>query len=87
MAKRETQVQMLPKGLRAWRKQRGFTQVELAKRVGCSETLIALIETGRRQPGIDNAKAIAEALGVDLEAFATITGDDAEEDDDSDLAA
>lgn len=91
MGKREWQVQVLPEGLRAWRKQRDLTQVELAKRVGCSETLIALIETGRRQPGIENARAIAEHLGVALEAFAIVTevgdSEDSEDDDEDEEQA
>jgi transcriptional regulator with XRE-family HTH domain len=41
-----------------------------------SESLIALIETGRRQPSVENAQAIADALGVELEALATIAPDD-----------
>lgn len=68
-------VEMLPKGLAAWRATRSMTQYELARRVGCSDTLIALIETGRRQPGYDNALAIAAALDIDLEAFAIVVGD------------
>ena len=72
-------VTVLPEGLRQWRKVRDITQIELAKRVGCSDTLIALIETGRRQPGIENARAIADVLGVPLEAFALVDGDEDEE--------
>jgi transcriptional regulator with XRE-family HTH domain len=72
---RKHQVTVLPAGLREWRKVRGLTQVELAKRAGCSDTLVALIETGRRQPGIDNARAIADVLGVPLDAFAVVHGD------------
>lgn len=63
---------MLPKGVKAWRNERKMSQMDLAKAAGCSEGLIAQIETGRRQPGLDNAVAIARALGVDLDAFATI---------------
>lgn len=37
-----------------------------------SESLIALIETDRRQPSLRNAEAIAKALGVDVEALADI---------------
>ena len=80
------QVQVLPTGLKAWRRERDLTQAELAKRVGCSDTLIALIETGRRQPGYDNAIAIAELLGVELEAFA-IVSEAAEGDDDDEVPA
>ena len=76
---RRQQVTVLPEGLRQWRKVRDITQVELAKRVGCSDTLIALIETGRRQPGIENARAIADVLGVPLEAFALVADEDEEQ--------
>jgi transcriptional regulator with XRE-family HTH domain len=69
---RQQQVTVLPLGLKAWRKERKFSQGALAERAGCSETLIALIETGRRQPGLGNALAIAEALEVPLQAFAVV---------------
>lgn len=63
---------MLPDGVKAWRGERKMSQMDLAKAAGCSEGLIAQIETGRRQPGLENAVAIAEALGVKLSAFAII---------------
>lgn len=78
MPKRK-QVQVLPEGLREWRKVRDITQQALAKKVQCSDTLIALIETGRRQPGYENAVAIAAALGVPLEAFAIVGEDEVDE--------
>lgn len=81
------QVQVLPAGLRAWRGVRDLTQVELARRAGCSDTLIALIETGRRQPGYDNALAIAKVLGVELDAFALVTNPHAADEDDEVPAA
>lgn len=73
---KQPQVRVLPDALKAWRGERDLTQVELAKRVGCSETLIALIETGRRQPGYENAVAIADTLGVKLTAIAIVEPDD-----------
>lgn len=69
---KERQVTVLPDGLRAWRAERGFSQADLAVRADCSETLIALIETGKRQPGLGNAIAIARALSVKLTAFAIV---------------
>ncbi len=68
----QNQVTVLPAGLRAWRTERDLTQGALAKKASCSESLIALIETGKRQPGLGNAFAIARALGVPLEAFAIV---------------
>ena len=66
------QVSVLPDGIKAWRGERKMSQMDLARAAGCSEGLIAQIETGRRQPGLENAVAIADALGVKLSAFAVI---------------
>lgn len=63
------QVTLLPKALQAWRKERQWSQATLAKKAGVSEGLIAQIETGRRQPGIENALALASAIGVDIGAI------------------
>lgn len=71
---RQQQVTVLPAGLRAWRNQRKMSQAALAARTGhqISEALVAQIETGRRQPGLANARAIAAALEIPLEAFAIV---------------
>lgn len=37
-----------------------------------SESLVALIETGRRQPSLRNAEALAAALDVPLDALADV---------------
>lgn len=69
-------VQVPGGGLAAVRKAKGFTQVTLAEAVRCSDTLIALIETGRRQPSYETACAIAAALGVPLDTIATVTDEE-----------
>lgn len=71
---RQQQVNMLPTGLKEWRKVRGLSQAGLAAATGheVSEGLIAQIETGRRQPGLANGRLIASALDVPLEAFAFV---------------
>lgn len=69
---RQQQVTVNPAAIRAWRKERGLSQAQLAKPSKCSEGLIAQIETGRRQPGLVNALSIARALGVDLDVIAAI---------------
>jgi predicted transcriptional regulator len=46
----KNQVVVLPEALRAFRKVADVTQYQLSKEADCSDTLIALIETGRRQP-------------------------------------
>jgi transcriptional regulator with XRE-family HTH domain len=35
-----------------------------------SESLVALIETGRRQPSLRNARALAAAMGISVDALA-----------------
>jgi transcriptional regulator with XRE-family HTH domain len=39
---------------------------------GISESLVALIETGRRQPSLRNATALAAAMGIPVDALATV---------------
>lgn len=81
---RINEVQILPEALRAWRRVRGeqwtttnkpLAQKDLAERAGVSPTLIAMIETGERQPSLSNGLAIARALKVSLLAIATCSAD------------
>ena len=76
---RRREVKMLPGALKAWREVRGaewnpdgkpLSQKQLAIRAGVSPTLVAMIETGERQPSRLNAEDIATALKVDLDAIA-----------------
>lgn len=53
--------------IRAWRRHRGLTQGELAKRVGRSQSFIAMVEKGDRQPAVPVLARIAQALDVDLD--------------------
>jgi ribosome-binding protein aMBF1 (putative translation factor) len=50
--------------LREARGQRGWTQFDLARRVGCSESQIAKIETGRIAPEPWLKEAIARELNI-----------------------
>jgi len=52
------------KRLREARGQKGWTQFDLARRVGCSESQIAKIETGRIVPEPWLREAIARELGI-----------------------
>lgn len=74
------------KGIRlvTYRKLRGLSQAGLAAKAtlalaesgdakgSVSESLVALIETNRRQPSLRNAEALALALDVPLEALADV---------------
>jgi DNA-binding XRE family transcriptional regulator len=53
--------------LLVWRKHRGLTQHQLAKKTGVAKGYISQIENGKRTPSISVLKAIAAALLVDFE--------------------
>lgn len=48
------------------RKQKGFTQKELAEKAGIAEITIRQYETEKRQPKIDNIIRISNVLGVPM---------------------
>jgi len=50
--------------VRTARERRRWTQLELARRVGCSESQIAKIETGRACPRDWLKEALARELGI-----------------------
>lgn len=53
--------------LRALRKRKGLSQVELAEKLGFSKSLIGLYETGDRKPSFEALEAIADFFNVDLD--------------------
>lgn len=57
------------KGLCAARKAAGYTQVQLADRLGVSQPTIAVWETGKAYPRTDMLPAIAETLGCTIDAL------------------
>jgi transcriptional regulator with XRE-family HTH domain len=52
--------------VRDLRRERGFSQEELAARAGVHRTYLGGIERGERNPSLKNIAAIANALGVRL---------------------
>lgn len=58
-----TQVQKA-RTMRAARGRLGLTQFDLARRVGCSESQVAKIETGRATPEPWLKEAISRELGI-----------------------
>jgi len=60
--------------VRELRTQRGFSQEELAHRVGIHYTYLGGIERGERNPALINIGRIAQALGISVaELFAPLT--------------
>lgn len=53
-----------PAVMRETRRRLRITQLELARRVGCSESQVTKIETGRCQPDQWLREAIARELGI-----------------------
>jgi XRE family transcriptional regulator of biofilm formation len=51
--------------LRRWRRERGLTQEELAKKAGVTKFYISQLETGiRHNPSLPVLRRLAKALGV-----------------------
>lgn len=50
--------------MRDARRRLGLTQLDLAERVGCTESLVTKIETGRATPEQSLKEAIARELGI-----------------------
>jgi transcriptional regulator with XRE-family HTH domain len=56
----------LPERLKYLRMTRELTQADLAKKSKVSQSTIAQIESGRKDPSISTLKQIAEALDIEL---------------------
>ncbi len=53
--------------LKVWREYRGFTGVELAKKVGISSAYLSDIENGKKDGSIKVLKSLAKELNVDID--------------------
>jgi len=53
--------------LRAWRKRRGLSQLDLSVEAGTTPRYISFVETGRSRPGRDLVLRLAEALQLSLQ--------------------
>jgi len=59
-----TETKLRRRRLREARQRKGLTQFDLAQRVGCSESQIAKIETGRATPENWLKETIAHEVGI-----------------------
>ena len=59
--------------LKVWREHRGLTQQALAERVRISTPYLSQLENGQREPSVGVLRALAAALGVDLEDVSPAT--------------
>ena len=53
--------------LRVWREYRGLSQAALAEAAGVTQSMVTMIETGRRTGQASTLKRLAEALRVDVD--------------------
>jgi transcriptional regulator with XRE-family HTH domain len=56
----------LLKNLRALRELKNLSQIEMAKKIGLTQTSYARLEEGKRKTPFDTLEVIAEALDVDI---------------------
>jgi transcriptional regulator with XRE-family HTH domain len=52
--------------LRELRHRAGLTQAEVARRVGIPATVVSAYECGRRQPSLETAGRLIDAMGFDV---------------------
>lgn len=69
----------ISENIRVLRKDAGFTQKQLAEKVGLSEQAIRMYELGKRDPSVDVIKRIGEALDVAPESLRGIEIESARE--------
>jgi DNA-binding XRE family transcriptional regulator len=53
--------------LRVFREYRGYTQVQLAEKIGLTQTSIADLEKGKSKGSIDTWKELSSVLNVDID--------------------
>ena len=67
--------EIIGKKIKALRKTRGMTQIQLAEALGLERASISNYETGRRSPHLQQLEQIAKVLGVSLEYFGVETNE------------
>ena len=55
--------------LKEIRKEKGFTQEQLANECGVQRTTITMIENENNLPSVETAKKLGEVLGIDWKVF------------------
>ena len=63
------------KTIRELREERGWTQLELANRLGVTPSTIYSWERGRYEPTASKLRALARAFGVSMDIIALPEGD------------
>jgi DNA-binding XRE family transcriptional regulator len=67
------------KTIRALRREQGWTQYELALRVGVHPQAVYLWESGRRTPQVPQMRKLGQAFGMCSDEIALVPGDASED--------
>lgn len=59
-------------------RRRGFTQADAARYFGCHRSLLSLLLSGDRTPGLESAVTIERLTGIPVEAWADTPVDNLE---------
>ena len=62
---------MIEQQIESLRREKGWSQAELAKRLNISPSTIGMYEQGRREPSIDVLVAMSEEFGVTIDHLVT----------------
>ena len=62
---------MIEQQIESLRREKGWSQAELAKRLNISPSTIGMYEQGRREPSIDVLVAMSEEFGVTIDYLIT----------------
>ena len=55
--------------IRRLRQAQGWTQHELAQKIGCSRSLISMLETGQTMPTLNMLQMLSRQFGVSVASF------------------
>jgi len=69
----------LARNLRALRSERGWSQAELAERIGVHLTHVSRVETGKYTPGLEFVVEAARAFGITVDQLVSEHPDDLQE--------
>lgn len=66
----------LGKILKKYRKEKGYTQFELAEKIGVSEFYISALETGSRKPGRETLIKLSNEMNMPIEKLLELKTDE-----------
>lgn len=64
-------INLLNKRIESLRREKGWSQAELARRLHISPSTVGMYEQGRREPSIDTLVALSEEFGVTIDYLIT----------------